>query len=320
MTVSLAFSSSILLFALVLPNFQRDIPTGIKAITPSISDSETQQNTIQPSQSPSIQENTKKPPPQSSNSSKSYVAEQRFSKKTQEYLNKAEAFYPEDIEKAKEFSFLAAQEGSSEGMYKYGFILDKQGNTEEAIVWLKKAADLKYVVAYHVLGDIYANRKDYTTAKSWWNKGVAAGNLSSMWNLALRYEDEKQPEKAEQLYLKAANLGHVNSMFNLAGIYQDFNQLENAVIWYKKALAGGQKLAAYNLGLVYENLSDWVNATKYFQIAADNGDKDAMQGLAYHLYTHFKNQVDACIWYKKASDLGQKAAASAFEKICANKT
>jgi len=261
------------------------------------------------------------PSPQSSITKPITVAEQARITKIDKYVSEANDFYESgDLEKAKKFSLLAAKEGSAEGMYKYGFILDKQGDSTEAIVWLKKAADLKYIKAYHVLGDIYYDKKDYAIAKSWWNKGVTAGNLSSMYNLALQYEKEKQPGKAEQLYLKAANLGHINSMFNLAGIYQDLSQLDKAETWYKKSLAGGQKLAAYNLALLYEDLSDWVKATQYFQIAADNGDRDAMYGLAYHLEAHFKNTVDACIWYKKAADLGQEAATSAFDKVCKNKS
>lgn len=257
--------------------------------------------------------------PQSSITKPITAAEQARIAKRDEYISEAENFYDSgDLEKAKKFALLAAKEGSADGMYKYGFILDKQGDTTEAIVWLKKAADLKYVRAYHVLGDIYYDKKDYAIAKSWWNKGVTAGNLSSMYNLALHYEEEKQPGKAEQLYLKAANLGHVNSMFNLAGIYQDLAQLDKAETWYKKSLAGGQKLAAFNLALIYENLSDWVKATQYFQIAADNGDRDAMFSLAYHLEAHFKNTVDACIWYKKAADLGQKSAIFQFDKVCKN--
>lgn len=241
------------------------------------------------------------------------------STKIKEYLAKAETYYYENkLEDAKKFALLAANSGNAQGMYRYGYILNQQGDTEGALVWMKKAANLNFADAYLGLGNIYEKLGNETEKVKWWSKGAAQGNTSSMWNLALYYEDINQRDQAEKLYLKAAALGHVNSMFNLGYLYDDKKQTGKAFEWYAKALNGGQIMAAVNMAIMYEDMSDWTNAKRYYEIAAKAGNVDGMYGLAYHLQNHSGNIVEACIWYKKAAEKGDNQSSAALSKYCSN--
>lgn len=113
-----------------------------------------------------------------------------------------------------------------------GYYLNGEGvekNEIQAVEWYKRAIDYKQTYVYGILGDIYREnpqaggaldrlkshfsssnvvQKDDAVARSWYEKGVAAGDWLSYMQLGLMYRDgagglDKDPKKAGKYYQKS---------------------------------------------------------------------------------------------------------------------
>ena len=146
---------------------------------------------------------------------------------------------------------------------------------------------------------------------------AAAGDLSSLFSLALRYERgdgvPKNPQKAYEMALKGAELGHhsaqalVGRFFqNGFGVKQDY---KIAGEWYKKAADQGSAMAEIGLAsLLEKGLGVAKNeplAASLYKRAAELGYPDAAASLGLMLEDGRgveKNISQAMSWYRKCAE------------------
>src|SRR5688572_30400430 len=91
-----------------------------------------------------------------------------------------------------------------------------------------------------------------------WNQElVDNGHINAQYNLAQKYYEEKNLEKAFYWYQKAAKNEDINAQNNLGWLYQNGfgteKNLEKAFYWYQKAAENGEINAQNNLGYSYKN-------------------------------------------------------------------
>src|SRR5687768_664590 len=85
-----------------------------------------------------------------------------------------------------------------------------------------------------------------------WNREVVENeDINAQYNLAQKYYEEKNLEKAFYWYQKAAENGNIDAQFNLGGLYRNGEgtekNLEKAFYWYQKASENGNIDAQHNL-------------------------------------------------------------------------
>jgi TPR repeat protein len=89
-----------------------------------------------------------------------------------------------DIAKGLRFAQLAAQHGAAQAQYQYGMLFlagqHLERNTEQALRWLRAAADQEHTMAQIQLGDIYRDgalvAKDIGAARMWYLRAQRHGN------------------------------------------------------------------------------------------------------------------------------------------------
>ena len=160
-------------------------------------------------------------------------------------------------------------------------------NSEEALEWYCKAAELGDTLAMTALGDC-------------WARG---------------YGVEQNAEQAVVWYCKAAELGDTRAMTALGDCYASANVVEQnseeALEWYRKAAELGDPRAMTALGDCYAN-GNLVNqnpeqAVVWYCKAAELGDTLAMTALGDFWargYGVEQNAEQAVVWYLKATELG----------------
>lgn len=151
------------------------------------------------------------------------------------------------------------EKGDPEAQFELGLIYyngqNVKQNYEQAIYWLKKAAENGIVEAQHNLGVIYYNgwgtKQDYEQAFYWFKKAAEQNYAISQDSLGIMYKNglgtKKNTEQAFFWYKKAAEQGYAEAQgkigvmyWNGEGIMQD---REQAVYWFKKAAENGYKEA-----------------------------------------------------------------------------
>ena len=113
-----------------------------------------------------------------------------------------------------------------------------QRDSAKALELLTMAYKCGYLgVAANKLGNFYYNKKDYKNAVMWYKKG--GNNLDAMCSLAYCYDkglgEISDSKNAFRLWSIAASKGEVTSMHNVAVCYEDDGDIKNAVKFYVNA-------------------------------------------------------------------------------------
>ena len=166
-----------------------------------------------------------------------------------------------NIKEGEKASFTASlkKTDSAEELYQKGRALLDQKNNQEAVAWLRKAAEHGDPKAQNILGASYDKgqgvTKNYLEAVKWYRKAAEQGLAEAQYNLGLCYD------KAQ-------------------GVTQNYSE---AVKWYRKAAEQGDAYAQYNLGYSYyygqgvaQNKQE---AKRWLQKAADQGFQQAKDVL-----------------------------------------
>ncbi|MDI9348576.1 MAG: hypothetical protein QM537_01075 [Candidatus Symbiobacter sp.] len=240
----------------------------------------------------------------------------------------------------------AARQGDVAGMWQVGgYLLDSDPSREidglNALGWLQKAADaghisanfrlaayfatagknynptislkiyqklieMKAMVAYQALGDLFANGlvdKNFQTvvgdpddrtkmasgkyALRYYILGAENGDIGCYSKLALAYLNGKitrvDYRKSADWYEKLADLGEVSAMSMMAKLYQagvlGMDKRVKAIAWLEKAAAKNDMAAYYQLGQIYDQgdivTADYVKSARYFKRVAEKGLSDA---------------------------------------------
>ena len=164
-------------------------------------------------------------------------------------------------------------------------------DVEEAVKWLRKAADLGSSDAASELGEKYDKgngvTKDEVEAVKWFRKAADLGSSYAMFDLGVKYDKgdgvTKDEVEAVKWFRKAADLGLSGADNYLGLIYHYGRGLPKdeaeAVSWYRKAAELGDRLAEFNLGEMYRD--------------GDGVDKDAKEAFQ---------------WFQQSAKLGYAAA------------
>jgi uncharacterized protein len=169
-------------------------------------------------------------------------------------------------------------------------------NTQTAIGWLEKAANLGDSVAQAMLGGIFSNgvylKPDYTKAVEWLQKAANQGQKEGEFGLGARY------------------LGGQGVPGDAAAARR----------WFTAAANHGQPDAQYDLALMYElgrgGPPDPTAAIRFYEMAADNGISDAQFRLGLLLAKGDglpRDMISAYKWLFLSKDKVKESATAANE-------
>ena len=128
-------------------------------------------------------------------------------------------------------------------------------DSEQAIKWYEKAAELKSTDAMCRLGNMYADgeivQRDSEQAIKWYEKAAELGNTKAMLALGVKYlygacdAINQDTEKGITWCEKAAEFGDFDAMFTLGNMYVDgeivSKDYKQAKYWIKKAYDAGNE-------------------------------------------------------------------------------
>jgi TPR repeat protein len=172
----------------------------------------------------------------------------------------------DDIEKAKEYYFMAMEKGNVNAIMNIAKIFSLENNKEQAINYYLMAYDYGNKTVLMKLAILYEDVQNYEKAKEFYLMAIENGKSDAIFNLALLYDDvEKNYEMAKVYYLMAIEkAGDVNAMYNLAYLYYDVeNNIEKAIEYYSMAVEKGGVDAIFHLAKIYKKMGDDENLIKY---------------------------------------------------------
>lgn len=152
-----------------------------------------------------------------------------------------------------------ATEGDAESQYLIGmaYLNGQMAGTEnDALKWIRKAADQGHSAAQNQLGTMYENGKgvkqDKDESWKWYKKSVGQGYSPAEYNMAMSYLASSMPQHAEELFKRAADQGHTDARYQLAIIYSDEKRNKpnyaEAIKLCRQAAENGHTDAQYLLG------------------------------------------------------------------------
>ena len=150
----------------------------------------------------------------------------------------------------------------------------------------------------------YYEEKQLDKALTYSMLAAKAGNARGMNGVALILEDQGKPQEAFSWYEKAANLGYGDAFANLGALYMKLGKTETALSWYQKGVKNKNISSINDLGFYYGNeKSDYPKAITYYRKSASLGSVMGMSNLGF-VYEKLNDKSNAKKWYEKASDLG----------------
>ena len=222
-----------------------------------------------------------------------------------------------------EASSITEQNDAGDDLLSSAKALLDEGQYEEAIPLLQKAADMGDAEGQTLLAICYNDGQgvpqDYEAAMKYYRLAADQGYPRGLYNIGLLYDlgqgVEQNYEEAVKYYKLAADKGFDKAQYNLGvcyslgeGVEQDD---EEAAKYFQFAADQGHASALYNLGIYYFNgrgvEQDYSEAYHYFSLAAKQGDAAGMFAVGECYYDG--NGVDkdleaAAEWYQKALDAG----------------
>ena len=234
-------------------------------------------------------------------------------------------YLPKDLEKAAEFTELAAEQGHIKAQsnlgafYAQGLGIEK--DFDKAMYWSKRAAEQGNSEAQNNLGGFYAQgigvEKNITKAIYWLELAANQGNESSQNTLGRLYADgeeiEKDYKKALDWFKKASDSGHLNAQTSLAWMYQSGLGVEanikTSLNYWRLAERQGDLVAKLRLAEAYmfgdDGPIDKVRGFKLVEEAASAGNSQAIfnLGICYAAGMGVDvNRSEAINYIQKAAD------------------
>ena len=196
---------------------------------------------------------------------------------------------------------------SADECYQNAINAKSNGNNNDYIEWLKKAARKGSLDAYLALGQYYYRNspaQDYNEAIKWFIKGAIKGNSSCSVNLGFMYAYGhgvvKDYNKAISCFEKPAKNGDQQAQFGMG---------------YCNYYLMVQYLNQYQQQVTTASLQCYKEAIRWLTYVAEKGDANAQYylGVAYN-YTDFSSESNHALkkksyeWLDKARKQGHKAA------------
>ena len=175
-------------------------------------------------------------------------------------------------------------------------------NPEKAKTYLEKIEKHKRMAAAY-LAEYYIDKFDAENTKKWLENAAERGEVSSMYDLGLLYEEEKNYEEAEKWYKKALGKNYMIPLSRLGNIYEKKGDYKEAEKWYKKGVQNDNRGAIKSLALLYEREGNSEESEKLLIKLSEKNDFFGMLSLS-EKYHNEKNYEEAEKIDKKLYELG----------------
>lgn len=175
-------------------------------------------------------------------------------------------------------------------------------NPEKAKTYLEKIEKHKRMAAAY-LAEYYMDKFDAENTKKWLENAAERGEVSSMYDLGLLYEEEKNYEEAEKWYKKALGKNYMIPLSRLGNIYEKKGDYKEAEKWYKKGVQNDNRGAIKSLALLYEREGNSEESEKLLIKLSEKNDFFGMLSLS-EKYHNEKNYEEAEKIDKKLYELG----------------
>ena len=175
-------------------------------------------------------------------------------------------------------------------------------NSEKAKTYLEKIEKHKRLAAAY-LAEYYMDKFDAENTKKWLENAAERGEVSSMYDLGLLYEEEKNYEEAEKWYKKALGKNYMIPLSRLGNIYEKKGDYKEAEKWYKKGVQNDNRGAIKSLALLYEREGNSEESEKLLIKLSEKNDFFGMLSLS-EKYHNEKNYEEAEKIDKKLYELG----------------
>ena len=175
-------------------------------------------------------------------------------------------------------------------------------NPEKAKTYLEKIEKHKRLAAAY-LAEYYMDKFDAENTKKWLENAAERGEVSSMYDLGLLYEEEKNYEEAEKWYKKALGKNYMIPLSRLGNIYEKKGDYKEAEKWYKKGVQNDNRGAIKSLALLYEREGNSEESEKLLIKLSEKNDFFGMLSLS-EKYHNEKKYEEAEKIDKKLYELG----------------
>ncbi|EPH31209.1 hypothetical protein GCM10025882_22250 [Acinetobacter gyllenbergii] len=156
-----------------------------------------------------------------------------------------------NIENAKKYYLKAAKLNDVDAMGSIGSVYIEEGNTEEGLIYLKRAAEKNDALSLFELGLIYCDgvvvKKDYKLCNDYWGKSALLNNAEAALNLGINVMNgkgvPKDVDRAIKYFEIASELSKGQASYNLGVIYSspNYNKLNESLsqFYFNKAYEQG---------------------------------------------------------------------------------
>lgn len=131
---------------------------------------------------------------------------------------------------------------------------------------------------------------------------INKGDINSIINLAILFDEQKKYAEAEKYYLLAIENKQFEVIHNLAILYYKQKKYSKAEKYYLLAIENKDIDAIFNLALMFNDMEKYDLAEKYYLLAIDNGHLNALNNLAIHYYFKNSNKEKSLTLIKKFNE------------------
>ena len=175
-------------------------------------------------------------------------------------------------------------------------------NPEKAKIYLEKIEKYKRQAASY-LAEYYMDKFDDENTKKWLLNAAERGEVSSMYDLGVLYEEEENYEEAEKWYKKALKRNYMIPLSRLGNIYEKKGDYKEAEKWYKKGVQNDNRGAINGLALLYLKEGNLKEGEKLLLKLTEKNDFFGMLNLSEKYYNE-KSYGEAEKIDKKLYELG----------------
>lgn len=192
-------------------------------------------------------------------------------------------------------------------------------DNDQAIKWLKRAADTKYEPAQMALAMLHFDKKNYTEARPYFESVASSGNITAKFNLGKMYKNGlggiTDFARAVSYFNDGTEANHSGAQYELAAMYQsgqgvalDAKVADDLI---KRSADNGYGPAEYMMVLKNSDTATSEQLAIWNKSAADQGIKEAQNniGNAYRDGNGVSQNRDlAYKYYKMAAEQGMADA------------
>lgn len=226
-----------------------------------------------------------------------------------------------------------AERGHAASAFQLG-VTYMQADPEEAVKWIRVAAEQEHAEAQAMLGRMYyvghGVPQDYSEALRWYQPAAELNDPRAQFYLGLMYHNghgvPHDESEAAKWIRRAADQGDAEAQFELGGMYsigagvpQDYAEAEG---WYRRAADQGYGAAQFVLWLYHHEgrgvPKDPVEAARWLRMAAEQSHADAQFKLGM-LHTEGdgvpQDYAEALKWMRRAAAQGHAQTLEMLESM-----